>query len=82
MALKKKELVYQPHGDATRIIPLGQGEHAGQWAYVFDIRGKIHHVSRHDEKLAELSREINSALNNKATRELRSLGWTDVLDKL
>jgi hypothetical protein len=51
MARKKADDVFQPSGEVRRIISLAQGE----WAYVFDMDGRMHHVRTTSDEFKELT---------------------------
>lgn len=66
--LKKKKQEYEASGEVNRIIPLKVG-----YAYITDLKGKLHHLKRDSEEFDTLVKEIDEALNNKASREIESL---------
>lgn len=73
MATKKKtkEGAFQPSGEVQRITPLG----GGAYAYVFDAKGKTHHVKRDSDKFRELVASLDEELNGRGKKELERLGW-------
>lgn len=74
----KKEAVYQPAGDARRIIPLRDG-----WAYIWDERGGLRHLRRDSDEFVLACQEVEKALGNgKIMRELKQLGWDNVIERL
>ena len=78
MAIKKKEQPFQPSGDTTRIISLGNAT----WAYLFNHLGKTLHLPRNSEEFTSACKETDEAMNGKITAELKTLGWTDVLERM
>ena len=74
----KKEAGFQPSGETTRVLSLG----GGTWAYVFDAKGKTHHVKRESEQMISICVENDETLNGKIRRDLQKLGWEDVLEKM
>jgi hypothetical protein len=78
MPPKKQAAVFQPSGDASRIVSLNQGT----WAYVFDEKGKKHHVKRSSIAMVEICRSVDKALNGKIRLELEALGWYDVIRRM
>lgn len=67
--MAKKTAEYAVDTTIRRIIPLKAG-----WAYVTDLKGKLHHVRRDSFEFAVLVREIDESLNGKASKELKDLG--------
>jgi hypothetical protein len=78
MATKKKNLPYQTHGDIHRIIPLSDGN----WAYLQDENGKLHHMRTDSDDFIEKCIAVNSALDGRIVRQLNELGWSHIVEKM
>lgn len=74
----KKQAPFQPSGETTRVVSLGNET----WAYVFDAKGKTHHIKRDSDEMISLCVENDEALGGKITRDLQKLGWEDILEKM
>jgi hypothetical protein len=74
----KKQAPFQPSGETTRVVSLGKGT----WAYVFDAKGKTHHIKRDSEEMVSVCAENDETLGGKITRDLEKLGWTDIIEKM
>lgn len=74
MATKKKQEVFQPSGDTSRVQSLG----GRRWVRIFDHNGKSHHLAvAEDGAIAELVAEIteaNDAIGQRIGNELTALG--------
>ena len=75
---KEKVGSFQPSGEVKRIVPLGDGE----WAYLFDAKGKTHHLKRDSEEFVARCIENEAVLPGKYLEPLNRLGWTDVIGKI
>ena len=78
VARKGKEAPYQPSGEVNRVVSLG----GGTYAYVFDAKGKTHHVKRDSDEMVAVCRETVAAMGGKVSAQLEAMGWTDVLEKM
>jgi len=76
--LSSKETKFQPSRESARILSLNGGQHA----YLFDDKGKKHHLERNSEEFLTLCQEQNALLDGLIARDLERLGWDDVLAKL
>jgi len=72
--VKKKEEVFQPSGDVSRVQSLG----GRRWVRIFDHHGKAHHLAVVDDgAIGELVLEIkseNEPIGNRIAAELAALG--------
>jgi hypothetical protein len=73
-----KDAPYQPSGEVRRIIPLANGS----WAYLFNQHGKTLHMKRSTDEFASACKDADDALNGRIIRELESLNWFDVIEKM
>lgn len=80
MATKRKVKLgeFQPSGDITRVVSLGQGT----FAYVFDQKGKTHHLKRSSDAMAVVCRSTDRALGGKIRERLAEMGWEDVIERM
>jgi hypothetical protein len=78
MPKAKKDLPYQPSGEVRRIVSLANGT----WAYITDELGKLHHLEVSSQDFLDKCLALDENFGGRATRELTTLGWTDVLDRL
>jgi hypothetical protein len=76
MSRKMKEAPYQPSGELTRVISLANGT----WAYLIDQYGKTLHMKRSDEVFVNKCAEVDEVLNGKIVRDLKKLGWDEIVD--
>jgi hypothetical protein len=79
MAIKKKEAPFQPSGEVSRLVLCDKGN----WAYLFDLRGRTHHLKTTDETFFNIAFELNEASGGKIVRDLRDVFPTmhSVLDE-
>lgn len=75
---KGKSERYQVSGEVSRIISLDNGN----WAYLFDQNGKLHHLKVDTMEFLEKCAEINIETGGLVVRALENLGWTHVIDGL
>ena len=72
----KKQEVFQPSGDTSRVQSLG----GRRWVRIFDHNGKSHHLAVvEDGAIAELVAEIttaNESVGQRVANELTALGIT------
>lgn len=69
MAIKKKEAPFQPSGEVKRLVLCDKGN----WAYLFDLRGRTHHLKTTDESFFDIAIEINEASNGRVIKELQDI---------
>lgn len=72
---KKGEFIWS--GDASRIIPL-----KNNYCYIFDEKGKTHHLERDSEEATSLLQRLNEVMDGKIFADLTKLGWAEQLEKL
>jgi hypothetical protein len=75
---KKNDGTFHPSPDTKRVVSLNKGT----WAYVFDGKGKKHHVKRSSELMIIVCKQADTDLNGRITAELEELGWIDVLERM
>ena len=78
MAIKKKQMEYQPHGEVNRVISLDEG----RWAYVINEKGKLKHLRTDSNLFIDTCAKADIALDGWIERDLRRLGWDDLADKV
>ena len=74
----KKDDKFQPSGEVQRIISLG----GGRWAYLKNSLGKTLRMKRNSEEFIAACVKEDEILSGKIRRDLESLGWEDVLEKM
>lgn len=73
-----KETKFQPSRETSRVLSLA----GGQYAYLFDDMGKKHHLRTDSEQFISLCREQDKVLDGMISRDLKALGWSDLVEKL
>ena len=73
----KTSAQFQPSGETKRIVGLGGG-----YAYLFDHKGKTHHLPRTSPEFVSLCATEDEHFEGRIVRELEALGWTEVLELL
>lgn len=72
---KGKKGEYEMSADAKRIIPLKEN-----YCYIFDEKGKTHHLKRDSEEALELMKKLNDLTFGRVAKELENLGWKEQLE--
>ena len=77
MFKNKKVAVFQPSGDASRIIPC-EANHA----YISDQFGKTKHLNINSDEFATICNSVNKFFDGKIIKELTVLGWSEVISRM
>jgi len=78
VARKNVKQEFQPSGDISRIISLG----SGKWAYLMNYQGKTLHFKRDAQNFVDACIENDEKMSGKILKDLRKLGWDDVIEKM
>lgn len=74
---KTKSGEYEMSPDVRRIIPL-----KNDYCYIFDARGKLHHLKRDSAAAIELLRSLEEVTNGRISKQLIELGWESTLKEI
>ena len=67
---KKKQKDFEWSGETRRVIPL-KANHC----YIFDHKGKTHHINRDSDEFLALAVDVNENTNGRIEAEMKNLGW-------
>lgn len=73
-----KSETYQVSGEIQRIISLD----GGNWAYIFDENGKLHHLRTDTLEFLDKCHEVDAATGGLVVRALEGLGWTHIIKSM